>query len=96
MASEMTRAGLDEGGGEKRLPFIRATFSMANSTQHADAVGWTPNGLGIEVRNVSKFCEHVLPHFFKHNNLSSFVRQLNMYGFEKDEVRRVSLHFFLQ
>jgi len=82
---------------EKRRPFIKATYAMVCTASFAQGVGWTDDGQGLEIRDVSYFCDDVLPHFFRHSNLASFARQLNMYGFEKASVKGASraTHVFM-
>uniref|UniRef100_A0A8B9Q675 Heat shock transcription factor 1 n=1 Tax=Apteryx owenii TaxID=8824 RepID=A0A8B9Q675_APTOW len=44
---------------------------------------WSPSGNSFHVFDQGQFAKEVLPKYFKHNNMASFVRQLNMYGFRK-------------
>ncbi|NXM75705.1 HSF3 protein, partial [Serilophus lunatus] len=41
------------------------------------------NGENFCILDEQRFAKELLPKYFKHNNLSSFIRQLNMYGFRK-------------
>ncbi|XP_077362308.1 heat shock factor protein 1 isoform X3 [Festucalex cinctus] len=43
----------------------------------------TWSGTSFHVYDQGRFSKEVLPKFFKHNNMASFIRQLNMYGFRK-------------
>ena len=46
-------------------------------------IEWNPEGTSFVVQDQDKFSRLVLPKYFKHSNFTSFIRQLNMYGFHK-------------
>ncbi|WVQ95114.1 hypothetical protein IAU59_002208 [Kwoniella sp. CBS 9459] len=47
------------------------------------SVGWGRGGTSFVVWDMNDFTTKVLPQTFRHSNFSSFVRQLNKYGFSK-------------
>jgi hypothetical protein len=53
------------------------------SQEDPDIVTWLPSGKAFVVRCPKKFVELVLPRFFKQTRITSFQRQLNMYGFRR-------------
>ena len=60
--------------------FLAKLLDMVNEGNH---IKWNQNGTSFVVTNQDKFSKEVLPKYFKHNNFTSFIRQLNMYGFHK-------------
>ncbi|KAJ1540180.1 stress-responsive transcription factor hsf1, partial [Cladochytrium tenue] len=67
----------------KSVPaFLNKLFNMVNDPT-SDLIHWSDDGKSFIVERHEEFARDVLPRFFKHNNFSSFVRQLNMYGFHK-------------
>lgn len=63
--------------------FLRKLWKIVNDPTIDDLVGWCPDGESFVIRNPPEFCYNLLPIYYKHNNMSSFIRQLNMYGFHK-------------
>ncbi|KAI1715339.1 HSF-type DNA-binding domain-containing protein [Ditylenchus destructor] len=63
--------------------FLSKLWSILQDESISHIVCWDPSGVSFHILNLHKFCEEVLSQFFKHKNMSSFVRQLNQYGFRK-------------
>ncbi|KAL1197609.1 Heat stress transcription factor A-7b [Cardamine amara subsp. amara] len=77
--------GLHEAGPS---PFVTKTFEMVDDPNTNHIVSWNKGGTSFVVWDPHSFSATILPLYFKHNNFSSFVRQLNTYGFRKIEAER--------
>lgn len=70
-------------GAAPVAPFIIKTYDMVNDAATDHIISWTPDGASFTVKSTETFSKELLPRHFKHNNFSSFVRQLNTYRFRK-------------
>ena len=48
-----------------------------------ELIAWSDEGTSFIIKNQPEFASSLLPYYYKHSNMASFVRQLNMYGFHK-------------
>ena len=68
-------------------PFLSKTYALLEDGEEGAETGddnkkivsWNAEGTGFVVWSPAEFSELTLPRYFKHNNFSSFIRQLNTY-----------------
>ncbi|XP_049354160.1 heat stress transcription factor B-3 [Solanum verrucosum] len=69
-------------------PFLLKTYMLVEDPATDDVVSWNSDGSAFVVWQPAEFARDLLPTLFKHSNFSSFVRQLNTYGFRKITTSR--------
>ncbi|XP_048829628.1 heat shock factor protein 4 [Brienomyrus brachyistius] len=73
-----------DGSYSSNVPaFLTKLWTLVEDPETSHLICWSTTGTSFHVFDQGRFAKEVLPKYFKHSNMASFVRQLNMYGFRK-------------
>ncbi len=67
----------------KISPFVKKLKSILNEPANKNLITWDEKKCNLVIIQPEEFSINILPFYFKHCNFSSFIRQLNIYGFNK-------------
>ncbi|KAI6208279.1 Heat shock factor protein 1 [Aphelenchoides besseyi] len=78
---------------DEKIPlFLVKLWNIVEDPSYYETIRWDESGYSFHILDPYSFCRNVLPQYFKHNNMNSLIRQLNMYGFRKmTPIERTSL-----
>lgn len=76
----------DKKKGGVGTPFplkLHELLERAEVENLTDIISWQPHGRAFVVHQPKKFVAGLMPRFFRQTKLTSFQRQLNLYGFNR-------------
>lgn len=79
LANRRARGGVTEPFPEK----LHRMLCEVEETDENVIISWFSHGRAFAVHNPARFVADVLPKYFRQSRLSSFQRQLNLYGFTR-------------
>ena len=65
--------------------FLSKLYDILDDNNNKNIIHWDAEGKKIIIKDIISFCNIILPKYYKHQNYSSFIRQLNLYGFHKNK-----------
>lgn len=66
----------------QNISFPQKLFNLIES-EDPNIIGWCERGLSFRVIDIDRFAEEIVPKYFRHSKMTSFQRQLNLYGFRR-------------
>ncbi|RCK62715.1 Transcription factor SFL1 [Candida viswanathii] len=81
-ASTDAKGNNSNSTGKTQVVFIHKLYDMLHDDSISHLIWWSPSLDSFYVTPGEEF-SRALSQYFKHTNIASFIRQLNMYGFHK-------------
>lgn len=78
LAKKTIRTPLFKNTKEESPNFLLKLYNILDTQEYADIIQWDPTGKMVIMKKINEFTERILPLYFKHNNYSSFVRQVSI------------------
>lgn len=77
-----------DNSGSPIAPFLTKCYDMVDDECTDAIISWSATSDSFVIWDMTDFSRDLLPRYFKHSNFSSFMRQLNIYGFKKTDTDR--------
>merc|ERR1719232_1451654 len=100
-STNVVKAANSNNNRNKRFPEVLYELLQETGTNHRQhsIVSWLPHGRAFQVKNRNGFVGNILSKYFKHTQIKSFQRQLQLYEFErikKGPYKGAYKHFFFR